>query len=166
MPCMKKVCQTKERSGPLVSSQERRAAVVPLINRSSTGRQTDVVFIPRFPDMACMRKVVTRTKKRRSTREQPGTKSGRRPAHKPGVKCSLCSSIGLQKISFVRASDETFRTVVYDALGGKREGYFLGGPTRRRPVLPRPASPRPAVPPCAAPPRHARGMSRFWNRQV
>ena len=45
-----------------------------------------------------------------------------------------------------RASEETSRTVVLDALEGKRDGRFLGEPTRRRPVLPRPAPPsRPAV---------------------
>ena len=49
-------------------------------------------------------------------------------------------------ISFVRASEETFRTGVLDALAGKRVGRLLGEPTRRRPVLPRPALPRrPAV---------------------
>ena len=38
--------------GPLVSSWERRAAVVPLMNRLSTAR-----CVPPFPDMPCMKKV-------------------------------------------------------------------------------------------------------------
>ena len=39
----------------------------------------------------------------------------------------------------VRACEETFRTIVFDALGGKRDECVLGEPTRRRPVLPGPA---------------------------
>ena len=42
----------KQEIGPVVSSQKRRAAVVPLINRSSTARS-----VPPFPDMPCMKKV-------------------------------------------------------------------------------------------------------------
>ena len=79
-------------AGPLVSSQERRAAVVPRVNRG------------------------------------------------------LCSSIGLHRNSCVRASGESFKRVVFDPLGGKRVGRLLGGPTRRRPVLPGPAPPRRAPP--------------------
>ena len=53
---------------------------------------------------------------------------------------------GLKGISFVRASEESFRTVVLDALEGKRDACFLGEPTHRHPVLPRPARlRRPAV---------------------
>ena len=50
--------------------------------------------------------------------------------------------------SFARASEESSRTVVcfpfdaLEALRGKRDGCFLGEPTRRRPVLPGPAPPR------------------------
>ena len=100
MLCMKRVDDNKNNSDPLVSSQERRAAVVPRI----------------------------------------------------------C----LHRNSFVRASKETFKTIVYDALGGKRDSYFLGEPTHRHPVLPRrPAVRRPAAPQSAAPPRPARGISEF-----
>ena len=59
------------------------------------------------------------------------------------------------RISFVRASDEAFKTVVLDVLDGKRDGRLLGEPTRRRPVLPRPALPRRPTyraPPCPNPP--------------
>ena len=88
--------------GTLVSSQERRALAVPLINR--------------------------------------GTIAGQ-----PRVNRSFRSSIGLHRISFVRASEETSRTV-FGSLEGKREGCLLAGSTRRRPVLPSPAPPRrPAV---------------------
>ena len=56
------------------------------------------------------------------------------------------SSIGLHRMSFVRSSEDTSRTnSAYDSLEGKREGCFLAGSTRRRPVLPSPApSRRPA----------------------
>ena len=61
---------------------------------------------------------------------------------------------GLHKASFVRVSEESFRTVVFDALEaleGKGDGCLLGEPARRRPVLPGPAPPcRPAVR-CPAP---------------
>ena len=89
----------------------------------------------------------------------------RRAAAVPRLNQTFCSSTDLHRISFVHASEETFRTVVFDALEGKRVGRLLGEPTRRRPVLPRPVPPRPA-PLCAAPPRPARGMSGFWVRQV
>ena len=61
----------------------------------------------------------------------------------------MCSSVDLNRISFVRASNSYFKTVVFDALEvleSKRSGCLLGEPTRRRPVLPSPAPPRrPAV---------------------
>ena len=39
-------------------------------------------------------------------------------AGQPRVNRGLCSSTGLHRISFVRACEETFRTVVYGTLGG------------------------------------------------
>ena len=45
------------------------------------------------------------------------------------------------KNSFVRACEESFRTVVYDSLGGKRVGSFLGKQTPAS--RPAPRSPRP-----------------------
>ena len=88
----------------------------------------------------------TETKRRRYSGPQPGTKSGRRPADKPlyqpRVNRLFLSSCGLNRISFVRACEESFRTVVFDALGGERVGCVLGKPTRRRLVLPGPAPPR------------------------
>ena len=86
---------------------------------------------------------------RRNTGRQPGTKSGFRPAHKPRSIASqplVCFSIGLHRVSFVRASRDTPRRVFFDRLGGNRGGCLLGEPARRRPVLPVPAPPRrPAV---------------------
>ena len=104
-----------------------------------------------FSRTCLARKGLAKTRRRRSTGQPPGTKSGRRIADKLRVNRGLCSSIGLHWISFVRVSEESFRTVVFDALGGKRVGCSLGEPTRRRPVLPGPV--RPAAPPCAAPPQ-------------
>ena len=80
------------------------------------------------------------------------------------IKRSFRASIGLHRISLVRASEETLRTGVFDALEVTRVACLLGEPIRRRPVLPGPASPcRPAVrcldsAPCS--------MFGFWIRQV
>ena len=65
-------------------------------------------------------------------------KSGRGLADKLIVNRTFGFSIGLHMISFVRAFEESFRTVVFDALGGKRLGRLLGKRTRRGLVLPRP----------------------------
>ena len=99
--------QRQKGVGTWTNSQERRAAVVLVIKRGSTGY--------RIP---------------------------------PSVP------IGLHRISFVRASENMFRTIVYDALGCKRDGCVLGEPTLRHPVLPGPALPRrPALcPPRTTPP--------------
>ena len=71
-------------------------------------------------------------------------------------------AFGLNGISIVRASEGSFRTAVYDALGtlgGKGDGCLLGKPTRRRPVLPGPAPHRrPAV--------HHPAPTRPWNVRV
>ena len=95
---MKRFCGDNEGVGPFVSSQERRAAVVPRVNHS------------------------------------------------------LCSSIGLHRISLVRASGETFGTCVFDALQGTRDGCLLGEQFCRRPVLPGPAPPPRRAPPRPWPP--------------
>ena len=96
-----------------------------------------------FPGMPCMKH--TETNKRRSTGHQPGTKSVRGPANKTRINRGSTGyrvpPFGLHRISFVRASGESFNTVVFDCLEGKGVGCFLGEPTRRRPVLPRPALP-------------------------
>ena len=89
----------------MVSSQERRAAVTPRLNRGSTAR-----CVP------------------------------------PSVY------LGFRLVVITK----NFKTIVFDALEGKKAGCLLGGPTRRRPDLRcrappcrtavrRPAPPRPAV---------------------
>ena len=111
--------QRQKNAGPLASSQERRAAVVPRINRLST---------------ACQ----------------------------PVFNRTVCSPIGLHCISFVRASGETFTTVVFDALEaleGKMNGCIMGTPSCRRPVLNRPAPPPRRAPPSPDPPVVCPG---FW----
>ena len=88
----------------------------------------------------------TKTNRYRSIGQQPGTKSGHRPADKPRVNRSLCSSIGLHKNPFVRASKDTFRTIGGDALEvqeGKGNGCVQGHRTLRCFVLPGPLRPSP-----------------------
>ena len=61
------------------------------------------------------------------------------------VNRGFSSSVGLHRISFVRASGKSFKTFVFDALGvleGMEDGCLLGEPTRRRRFLPGPALPR------------------------
>ena len=90
------------------------------------------------------------TNRRRSTGQQPGTKSASRPADKPRVNRGFSSSAGVHRIFHFRASEEVFRTVVFDALEDTRDGCVLRGETRRRSILPGP--PCPAAPLCAARP--------------
>ena len=100
--------QRQKGVGPLVSSQEHRALLVPQLNRLSTGCQ-------------------------------------------PIVNRSLGSSIGLRRILLARASGETFRRRVFDALEGARDTCPLGELFCRRPALPGPTplprrAPRPEPP--------------------
>ena len=71
-------------------------------------------------------------------------------AYQPLVNRGLCSPNGLHRNSLSRASENMFRTIVFDALEGTRDGCVLRQQTRRRPTLPGP--PRPAAPPCATRP--------------
>ena len=114
MPCMKRVYRDKIGVGTLVSSQERRALAVPLINRLSTAGQPRV--------------------NHESTAGQP-----------------LISFLHRFTWDFVRSCfRRAVQDSVFDSLEGKKEGRFLAGSTRRRPVLPRLAPPSP---PRRAPPR-------------
>ena len=108
-------------------------------------------------------KEITKTSRYRYTGQQPETKSGRRPADKPVVNQTFCFSTGFSKNSFVRTSEKTFKTVVFDALKGKRDGRLLSEPIRRRSVLLRLFSP--SRPSCAVPPLLARDMFGFGIRQ-
>ena len=58
-------------------------------------------------------------------------------------------AFGSHKISLVRASGETFRRRVIDALRGARDPCLLGVLFCRRPVLPGPAPPPRCAPRCA-----------------
>ena len=109
----------------------------------------------------------TETKKRRSTSQQPGKQSASRPSDKPLTNRlstgDFVPAFGLHWISLVRASGETFKQYVLDALdlGGSEGGLFPG-----RTVLSASSSDRPSpVAPLCAPSRHARGMFRFWTRR-
>ena len=94
---------------------------------------------PFFPDMPCMKRGFTETKRRRSTSGHLGTKSASRPADKPLTNRlstgHFVPAFGLHRISLVRASGETFRRCVHDALEGKTDACLLGGLICRRPVL-------------------------------
>ena len=63
----------------------------------------------------------------------------------PKLNRWFCSPIGLHRISFVRASEESFKTGVFDALEKS--------PRRTDPSASRPAKARPAPPPHHASPR-------------
>ena len=85
----------------------------------------------------------------------------------PVVNRGFCSSIGLHRISFVRACEETFRTVVYDTLGARGTfGFMANRPVGIMFCLFCRAPPRLAAARCAVPTRTARGMFGFWTRQV
>ena len=72
--------------------------------------------------------------------------------YQPVVNRGFCSPVGLSRISLVRASGETFRTVVFDALGGRGTlgscaNCSVGVPScsarPRRPAVRRPVASRP-----------------------
>ena len=69
-----------------------------------------------------------------------------------GRRGAFCFSSGLHRGSFVRASEKSFTTVVYDVPEGDRDGYPLGEATHRRSVLPRIAPPLRRAPPRPDPP--------------
>ena len=104
-----------------------------------------------------MKRVYKNKKRRRSTGQQSGTKSACGPADTPVVNRSSTARCvprsGLHWISFVRASEETSRTVAYGALEGK-DGRLVVSLAHRpaaatsRPDPPRPAPPRSPRPPC------------------
>ena len=110
-----------------------------------------------FPEVPRMKRVYKNKKRRRSTGQQSGTKSACGPADTPVVNRSSTARCvprsGLHWISFVRASEETSRTVAYGALEGK-DGRLVVSLAHRpaaatsRPDPPRPAPPRSPRPPC------------------
>ena len=144
--------------GTLVSSQERRALVVPLINRLSTAGQPRVNrwstadFVPpSVPGHALHEKGLQR-QKRDGSLVSSQKESASRPADKPvmnrwSIGCQpvvnrgFCSFIGLHRIYLIRASGESFKRRVFDALERTREARTLGEQFRWHPVLPDPAPP-------------------------
>ena len=94
---------------------------------------TSHCYVRVFPGNALHEKRFTKTKKRLPIGQQRGTKSAFRLADKPFMNWMFWSSIGLHRISFVRASGGSFRTGLHDALESTRDGCLLGEPIRRRP---------------------------------
>ena len=86
-----------------------------------------------------MKKEFTETKKRRSTGQQPGTKSASHFAEKPRINRlstgDIVLALGLNRISLVRASGKTFKRLAFDALKGTRDACFLGEMFSRRPAF-------------------------------
>ena len=95
----------------------------------------------------------TKTKRRRYTGQQPGTKSARSPANQ--LLTNRGSTAGQPLISFLHwfkwgvfcsCFQRDVQDIVLDSLEGERECCLLAGSTGRHPVLPSPALPRcPAV---------------------
>ena len=127
----------------------------------------------RIPGHALHEKGSQKTKKLRSTVQQPGTKTASRPGDKPQMNCR-CSTGQLQVNSgFLFFHRFTWDFACSCFLGDVQTGClrcfggYEGGLSPRRTVLlaSSPARPSLANPPCA-PTRFASGMSGFWTRQV
>ena len=118
-----------------------------------TSVSTPIFLCTPFSRTCLVWKRFTGTNKRRYIGLQPGSKSCRRPADKPLINRgspAVFFSNDLHRNYFVRAAEKLFGTVIFDALEGARDGYFLREQTCRRPTLPSP--PRPDASPCAARP--------------
>ena len=125
---------------------------------------------------------LTRTERRPSTGQQPGTKSGRRPKDEPPVSRSstgcqpVIGFLDLVKMGFhmfVHPNKTPGRSFFCFWARKRYVGRSLGAPLRPASVPPRTASPSPASPglvpprpavPRPVPPRSARGISAFWIR--
>ena len=161
----------------MVSSQEHRALLVPLINRLPTAGfvppsvglhgysfvvasgETFTTFV--FDAFAGTRHEARLCPARINLPGRPAKPPRRAPTDPTRPSCvrvldstgacqlvvnrSLCSSVGLHKVSHVRASEESFRRFVFGTLGGTRDGRLLGQPFCRRSALPR-RVPRPNLP--------------------
>ena len=115
------------------------------MGRRSDGRQEGRGIA--IPGHALHEKVLrTEMKRRRSTGQQPKMKSGSAPV----VNRTFCFSIGLHRIWLLRASEESFRTGVFDALEGTRGSCPWANRSVGVPSSPAPG-PRPAPPPRRAP---------------
>ena len=96
------------------------------VNLFMQGMCKNIFFMPGMPEKqvgpghALHEKGLERKERRRSTGQQPGRKSASRPGDEPVVNRGFCSSIGLHRISLVRASGESLRRRVFDALENTR----------------------------------------------
>ena len=95
--------------------------------------------------MPCMKKLYVAANKRRSTGQQPRTKSGRRHADKPNANARQPDVLFLNRFtyvgirSFAHSNIRTSKTIflyALQALESNRDGYFLG---RTDPPASRPA---------------------------
>ena len=128
----------------MVSSNEDKQ----ILSWRQTTCQPLMLFPHSVPGHALHEKVYRDRKRGRSTSQQPGTKSVSRSADKLlstaaqlRVNREFCSSIGLHRISLVRASGERFRRPVPDSFEGTKKACPLGDQFCWHPVLPDPAPP-------------------------
>ena len=83
------------------------------------------------------------------------------PRKNHGSNAVFVSPIDLNRICFVRLSEESFGTIAFDALWGKRDGCVLGDPSALGSARSRPApSPR-FMPPRSDPPVVYLGFETF-----
>ena len=75
---------------------------------------------------------IQRDKMRRYKGSQPETKSGHRSANKAPVCRDISYSIGSKRISFVRSSEDSFKTVFFDTLKSLKNDYYPGEAICRR----------------------------------
>ena len=158
---MKKVHKDKKKrrrfTGPQPGTKSgRRPADKPLINRLSTACQPVIVFLHRFYIGFPLFVLPKNRSRQLSSMPQKPHRTAVFWANRPVGYPSYRTAAPLHRRAPPRPDppvvcpgfgfDRSFRTCVFDALGGKRDGCLLGEPTRRRPVLPGPARPRRAPP--------------------
>ena len=93
---------------------------------------------------------ITETTRSRSTNQQPGMKSGRRPSDTPDVNRALCSLIRFTQVFVCSCIRGDVRDGCLPCPGGQVDGCLLGAPTSRCPI-----PPCPALPCCCTPHRRA-----------
>ena len=111
--------------------------------------------------------------RRRSTGQQPGTKSGRGPAEKPVFNCSATACcvprFDMELILLVAQNEHPGRLFIQDGCSqrpGRHDGRLYPGrtdPPPSNPALPHPVCPARAARPDAV---HCPALSRPWYVQV